>query len=413
MRRGLTLLITLALAFLSLAPSPTQAVPIYVTCLAAGGTTPGYFQIENNLVIGSSGCTGQAIIPEGVTEIEAGAFNTAMDLTSVTLPKSLNLIGDDAFANSTSLASIYFLGNSAPVVGAGSFANIAVGAKAYKKLAATGFAGVGSPWNNLIVDVGVFTASYNSTGGSPVIVDTFIAGGTIDLAPMSPIRDGYTFDTWSDITGLTTITFPYKPLVADNITLYATWIANNYTVSYNYNFATGGNLIADARFTTGETAIELPTPTRSGYTFGGWYSNAELTSKIGNGGASYSPTGMNLSLSAYAKWTKNVKASARVKPAISGKPKLTKRGTNKLTAKSVWWGVPTPSVTYQWYSCTAKVTSVKVKIPRTCKKISGATKSTLALTKKYKGKHIAVAVTGKSSGSPAMKLLSKTTARVK
>jgi uncharacterized repeat protein (TIGR02543 family) len=49
--------------------------------------------------------------------------------------------------------------------------------------------------------------------------------------------------------------------------------------------------------------IVLPTPTRTGYTFGGWYSDSGLSSQIGLAGANYSPTGTTLSLNAYAKWT--------------------------------------------------------------------------------------------------------------
>jgi uncharacterized repeat protein (TIGR02543 family) len=74
-------------------------------------------------------------------------------------------------------------------------------------------------------------------------------------------------------------------------------------VTYSYDSATGGASTATASYTTGGTAITLPTPTKTGYTFAGWYSDAALTSSIGLAGATYSPTGTTLSLSAYAKWT--------------------------------------------------------------------------------------------------------------
>ena len=51
-----------------------------------------------------------------------------------------------------------------------------------------------------------------------------------------------------------------------------------------------------------EAPVTLPTPTWTGYTFGGWYSDSNLTNKIGDGGASFSPSG-NTSL--YAKWVSN------------------------------------------------------------------------------------------------------------
>ncbi len=52
----------------------------------------------------------------------------------------------------------------------------------------------------------------------------------------------------------------------------------------------------------GQPTITLPTPTRTGYTFAGWYSDSGLTSKIGNGGSTYRPA---KDITLYAKWTAN------------------------------------------------------------------------------------------------------------
>ncbi len=49
-------------------------------------------------------------------------------------------------------------------------------------------------------------------------------------------------------------------------------------------------------------SVTLPTPTRTGYTFGGWYKESALTNKVGDAGVSYTPTA-NVTL--YAKWTAN------------------------------------------------------------------------------------------------------------
>lgn len=51
-------------------------------------------------------------------------------------------------------------------------------------------------------------------------------------------------------------------------------------------------------------AVTLPTPTRDGYTFLGWFTSSEGGSKVGDGGASYTPTG-NVML--YAQWEQLVK----------------------------------------------------------------------------------------------------------
>ncbi|NBO27032.1 MAG: hypothetical protein EBU96_09645, partial [Actinobacteria bacterium] len=150
------------------------------------------------------------------------------------------------------------------------------------------------------------SATTGSSGGST----SYNNGQPISTIPTTaPVRTGYTFGGWwtqvngggTQVTnGSYTPPSPYG-----TVTLYAKWTANTYTVTYNYNSATGGNGTASANFTTGGTAITLPTPTRTGYTFGGWYSDAGLTTSIGAAGAAYSPTGATTSLTAYAKWTAN------------------------------------------------------------------------------------------------------------
>ena len=62
--------------------------------------------------------------------------------------------------------------------------------------------------------------------------------------------------------------------IANNTTLYAKWTATNYTITYNTN---GGNSIAQKTYTIETATFDLPTPTRTGYTFAGWYDNANLT----------------------------------------------------------------------------------------------------------------------------------------
>ena len=86
--------------------------------------------------------------------------------------------------------------------------------------------------------------------------------------------------------------------------------AINTTKSFT-NWTLSGNGILDGtvyRFRAGSgtvtanyknDAITLPTPTRTGYEFLGWYTAASGGTKVGNGGASYTATG-NITL--YAQW---------------------------------------------------------------------------------------------------------------
>lgn len=140
------------------------------------------------------------------------------------------------------------------------------------------------------------TYNYNSaTSGNSTANSTYQFGGSTITLP-SPSKTGYTFGGWYTEAGLTnSVSTPYTP--SADITLYAKWTAGTFTLTYNYNNATGGNGNASASYTTGGSAITLPTPTRTGYTFGGWYSESAFTNAITG---TQTPSA---DATLYAKWT--------------------------------------------------------------------------------------------------------------
>ena len=414
-RRFATAITALALSLSGLVFSPAQASVDGSYSCATGvkdGPSPRY-EISALSVVQDSGknCNGAVVIPEGVTSIGNSAFQQATSLTSVTIPASVANIGENAFRDSPKLDQVLFLGDTAPAVGNGAFTGVGGTAKAYITSYASGFGTPGNSWNLLNVAVGFYeSVSFDTKGGSTVPTRDY---GVI-TQPTTPTRAGYVLAGWSARNGGAIISFPYSPSEISEITLHAKW-NKIYTVTYVYNGATGGNSVA--RGTTGAiTTITLPTPTRSGFTFDGWYSDAELTlrSKIGNAGETYEPIGVAAAFNVYAKWKQDLKAVNTKKPSVTGKAIATTKGTNKLTAnQGKWTGYPVPAISYQWYSCTAEVTSTTVSVPKTCKPISKATKQTLTVTDSLIGKYLAVAITGKSSGTSATKVLSRSTAEVK
>ena len=76
-----------------------------------------------------------------------------------------------------------------------------------------------------------------------------------------------------------------------------------FTVTYNYNGATGENSTSSAPYITAASALTLPSPTKTGYSFAGWFSDTGFASKVGGAGGSYSPSGSNASITLYARWT--------------------------------------------------------------------------------------------------------------
>lgn len=67
-----------------------------------------------------------------------------------------------------------------------------------------------------------------------------------------------------------------------------------YTVSFNTN---GGTSVSSQQITSGDVAILPSTPTKTDYTFAGWYSDSELTVAYDFS----TPVTQNITL--YAKWT--------------------------------------------------------------------------------------------------------------
>jgi uncharacterized repeat protein (TIGR02543 family)/uncharacterized delta-60 repeat protein len=182
-------------------------------------------------------------------------------------------------------------------------------------------------------------------------------------------------------------------------------LASSYTLTYIYDNATSGNIVSSATYTEGESGVSLPSPTRSGYTFVGWFNNPTFT-----GRAIVSPYAPSNTHSLYAKWTRNpVKATSSVKPTIAGTAKVGKT----LTAKrGTWTGYPAPTISYQWYACSGSISTPKSAVSTSCKKISGATKSSFKIVSAQKGKYVAVLVTGSSAGTTKTLWLSKSTIKI-
>ncbi len=75
-------------------------------------------------------------------------------------------------------------------------------------------------------------------------------------------------------------------------------------------------------------SITLPTPTRTGYTFSGWYDSASGGNKIGNGGATYTPT---KAITLYAHWNDT---TAPTMGTLTKNPTGWTKGNVTLTGKA-------------------------------------------------------------------------------
>lgn len=173
----------------------------------------------------------------------------------------------------------------------------------------------GDPETHLLaIDKKSYTITPNANGGtlkSGCSALTKPHGTSITLwaSSLNPTR--------SNSTTTYTVTYNHNYSGSSNATATATktttysfskWntVSSGTGTSYNagatYSSNANATLYAQWATSTSTTSVTLRTPTRSGYTFGGWYKESSCTNKVGNAGASYTPTA---SITLYAKWTAN------------------------------------------------------------------------------------------------------------
>jgi uncharacterized repeat protein (TIGR02543 family) len=153
-------------------------------------------------------------------------------------------------------------------------------------------------------NVQTYTINFNANGGTVSPSSMSPISGTQIILP-TPVRNGYIFDGWfSSISGGTKYgNAGDSYTVTGSLTMFAQWTAvpaGSYVITFNAN---GGTVATPYTIGTSGSAITLPTPVRSGYTFNGWFSAAAGGTKYGNAGANYTVTGH---VTMYAQWTQLV-----------------------------------------------------------------------------------------------------------
>lgn len=199
---------------------------------------------------------------------------------------------------------------------------------------------------------------------------------SVTITPGSTGTKGYTAH-WTPITykvayngngntGGSTATSTHTYNQGQNLT--ANGFTKKYTVTYNYNYSGSSNASATANYSfagwatssTGPVtysngqnvvnlttvnngtvnlyakwntgSVTLPNASRDGYTFGGWYSNSACTNKVGDAGASYTPSS-NITL--YAKWTlQNYSISYNLKGGSASNPTSYNVNTASFTLRN-------------------------------------------------------------------------------
>ncbi len=132
-------------------------------------------------------------------------------------------------------------------------------------------------WN--VKAVATYNVKYDgngaTSGSAPVDSYDYVSGASAKVKANtgSLAKAGYTFGGWS--SGGTTYTAGQTITILGDVTLTAVWMeapANvTYTVTYNNNYAGGGMYTSQTGIIPGSTLTPPSAPSRSGYTFMGWY----------------------------------------------------------------------------------------------------------------------------------------------
>jgi hypothetical protein len=320
-------------------------------------------------VIGCDGtCPTNLVIPADldgyvVMHIDASAFYGSA-LEFLTLPSSITTIGDEAFA--WNLLTTVTIPNSVTSIGDDAFAG---------NLLTT----VTIPNSVTSIGAGAFSTNALTTVTIPNSVTTIGASAFYSNA-------------------LTTVTIPNSVTTIGASAFYSNALT---TVTIGNSVTSIGSFAFHTNALTSVTFLgNAPTAGTDVFT-----SNSGLTSVT----RSHTATGWGSTWSGVAVVIADARATATVKPKVTGTAKVAKT----LTAAGTWTGYPTPTLTYKWYACTKAVSAARTTVPSTCKKITGATGSTFKLKSKQRGKYVAVLVTGTSLGTAATTWLSKTTARIR
>ena len=160
--------------------------------------------------------------------------------------------------------------------------------------------------------VAYYTVTFNSQGGSVVSPITGVKQGSTITLPANPTKAGFAFGGWCTDKEGKYLFSPTTPINSD-LTLYAKWSEQFYTVTFDSQGGSAVNPITGVKY--GSTITLPANPVKAGFTFGGWCTDKE-------GKSSFSPTTpINSDLTLYAKWieqlytvTFNSKGGSAVNP---------------------------------------------------------------------------------------------------
>ena len=130
-----------------------------------------------------------------------------------------------------------------------------------------------------------FFVTFDANGHGTAPAAQPVETGKTATEPAEPSESGWKFEGWYTEAACTNA-FDFSTPITDNIILYAKWtrtggggggVTTQYTLTYQTN---GGSEVKATKHSSGTTVKLTALPTREGYTFDGWYSDAALTDRV-------------------------------------------------------------------------------------------------------------------------------------
>ena len=257
-----------------------------------------------------------------------GSYIEIDNLTTNTMIKT------DGLHTTTSYGSVSFECNENDII------VIAIKKNYYSANVRMYFEGFTTPQSTASVPTNNYAVGYNDTQ-----TVTYDAAFTLP----TPTRTGYTFGGWlkADGTALTAGTWTGT----DNVTLTAVWTPNTYNVTLATN---GGTVDSSTVSVVYGNKYTLPTPTRTGYTFEGWYADAALTTSYVVG----STLGENVTV--YASWKEENKPTDFTYTSTSSAVTITGYKGTATTVKIPQYigGLPVTTIGSSAFSGCSTITSI-------------------------------------------------------
>ena len=206
---------------------------------------------------------------EGVTSLGNRMIDGCSNLTKLEIPSTVNTLKTRAFYGS-GLKNVIFKGNAPSSIGEKVFQNVGSGCTVWVKPGSKNW-GVTIPGTWQGVNIKYLKAiGFDGNGGAVTADVRYVMDGETVGALPTPTKTEATFNGWFTAkSGGTQISA--STTVSANTTFYANWTMTQYTVTFDANDGVGGtSKTQDWGTTIGTVAV----PTRTGYIFKGWFTEA-------------------------------------------------------------------------------------------------------------------------------------------